>query len=135
MAEEKQMEETPIAFKDFRKSVSVQEFEAILLVVRKEYDQLESIANNKEKFDAKAKQGISQLEAQKNTLPPGLADKLIEGIRRKAERGIKSLYSAEIIRQKEVTDFLNRFQTSDKELPYLDFSFINFKKEDNNGVV
>ena len=124
--------EKPIAFKDFKNSISVEEFEAILFVVRKEYNQLESILSRKTSFDDKADQGIKQLEAQRDMLPKGLADKLIEGVKRKYKGEIKTLYSEEIVRQKQVTDFLNRFQHSDDILPYLDFTFINTetKKEE-----
>lgn len=112
---------TPLAFKDFRNAVPLNEFESILKIARHEYDQLYKIAQSRDKFIEKSKLGLEQIKENASKMPPGLAEKLLEGLSRRADDEILKSYKGAIKRHKHVTDFLNRFQGADEELPYLKF--------------
>jgi len=128
MAKKEQSDDSKkVEFKDFRKSVTRGEFEAILEMARREYDKLVEVLKSSDKFESKINDGIQQIEDQEEEMPPGLAKKLIDGLKKKAKNEVSKMFSKEIARQVEITDFLNRFQDSDNILPYLDFTFLKNK--------
>ena len=128
MAKKEQSDDSKkVEFKDFRKSVTRGEFEAILEMARREYDKLVEVLKSSDKFESKINDGIQQIEDQEEGMPPGLAKKLIDGLKKKAKNEVSKMFSKEIARQVEITDFLNRFQDSDNILPYLDFTFLKNK--------
>lgn len=128
MAKKEQSDDSKkVEFKDFKKSVTRGEFEAILEIARREYDKLVEVLKSSDKFESKINDGIQQIEDQEEGMPPGLAKKLIDGLKKKAKNEVGKMFSKEIARQVEITDFLNRFQDSDKILPYLDFTFLKNK--------
>ena len=114
-----------LAFKDFKNAVPINEFESILKVARHEYKQLTKIHAAREKFRAKSDDGIKQIQDQSEGMPPGLAKKLIEGLARRADDEILKGYEGAIKRHQHITDFLNRFQSSEEILPYLNFNKLN----------
>lgn len=120
-SKQQQQEATPLAFKDFRNAVPLDEFESILKIARHEYDQLYKVAQSRDKFIEKSKLGLKQIKENESQMPPGLAEKLLEGLSRRADDEILKGYKGAIKRHKHVTDFLNRFQSADEELPYLEF--------------
>lgn len=124
LSETKHGSNEEIAFRDFEKSVSTREFVVVLDIMKEEYDRLKEFCDSRDKFNKRADKGIEQLREQENHMPPGLLDKLVEGIVRKANRKIQEEIGDAIVRAKEVVDFLNRFQPSDALYPELDFSFI-----------
>ena len=128
MAKKEQSDDSKkVEFKDFRKSVTRGEFEDILEMARREYDKLVEVLKSSDKFESKINDGIQQIEDQEEEMPPGLAKKLIDGLKKKAKNEVSKMFSKEIARQVEITDFLNRFQDSDNILPYLDFTFLKNK--------
>ena len=112
-----------IAFKDFKSSVSVLEFEAILEVVQSEYDKMNRIFKSKLEFEAKSKESLENIQSQAEGMPPGLLEKLMEGLDRKANKHVLDKLSDEISRHTHVTDFLNRFRETGDQLKYLEFNF------------
>ena len=101
----KDNEKNQIAFTDFKSSITISEFESVLEIANEEYSKLARVA-----------------KSQAGNMPPGLLEKLIEGLERRANKDVLNQFSNEIIRHKAVTDFLNRFRQSDDELQYLDLT-------------
>lgn len=114
-----------LAFENFKGAVTQDEFAAILTIARDEYDSLLKVSKAREEFRAKTYEGIRQVKEQSIGMPPKLAEKLIEGLKRRAEQDVEKHYAEKIKRHRSVTDFLNRFQMSDELLPYLDFKIKN----------
>ena len=112
-----------IAFKDFKSSVSVLEFEAILQVAQSEYDKMNRIFKSKLEFEAKSKESLENIQSQAEGMPPGLLEKLMEGLDRKANKHVLDNLSDEVSRHTHVTDFLNRFRETGDQLKYLEFNF------------
>lgn len=116
-----------IAFKDFKSAVSTIEFEAVLEVAKKEYTKLEELVASRDQFLSKSTEAMEQIAQQKHSMPPGLADKLIEGLERKANREMTKVFKGEASRHIPLVDFLNRFQKPTEMIPYLDLNFLNVK--------
>lgn len=121
---ETENKEDKIAFKDFKSAITLSEFEAVLGVARKEYNRVMDIIKARNNFLEKSKSSISQIGKEASKMPPGLADKLLDGLKRKAENELFKTYTEELSRHNEVTDFLNRFQLSEEVLPYADLTFL-----------
>ena len=119
--------DTPLAFKDFRNAIPLIEFEAVLKIARHEYEQLAKIHTSREKFMARSEEGMKQIKEQSEGMPPGLAQKLIEGLARRADDDILKGFEGAIKRHVYITDFLNRFQDSEEILPYLNFNTLKLK--------
>tara|TARA_R110002049_G_scaffold231127_2_gene403421 strand:+ start:18494 stop:18880 length:387 start_codon:yes stop_codon:yes gene_type:complete len=118
----KDNEKNQIAFTDFKSSITISEFESVLEIANEEYSKLARVAKSKVKFEKKCEDSIKQIKSQAGNMPPGLLEKLIEGLERRANKDVLNQFSNEIIRHKAVTDFLNRFRQSDDELQYLDLT-------------
>ena len=110
-----------IAFKDFKNAITTEEFLAVLEIARHEYDQMTRAVAGRDRFAKKTDDGIEQIKSQEGSMPPKLAEKLIAGLKRRANDKLHEQFSKEIARHRSITDFLNRFQTSDQLLPYLNF--------------
>jgi hypothetical protein len=110
-----------IAFKDFKGSITKDEFEAVLSMASEEYKSCARVLESKDLFDIKGKEAFDSINSQSKGMPPGFAEKLIEGLKRKASREAGKLLKNEIIRSNSIVDFLNRFQNTEEMLPYLDF--------------
>ena len=91
-----------VAFKDFKNSITTEEFLSILAIVRHEYDMMSKVVKAKDKFKEKTNQGIEQVKNNSSGMPPGLAEKLIEGLERKATKRLHEDFSNEIKRHKAV---------------------------------
>ena len=113
--------DTKIEFVDFKKSITTKEFQAILDIAKEEYRRLEEVITGSVRFNDRLNEGVEKINDINQQMPPGLAEKLTEGFRRKAKEQAKEMFKNEISRNIQVTDFLNRFQTSDELLPYLTF--------------
>lgn len=113
-----------VEFKDFKKSVTRGEFDAILSIANIEYNKLLKVIKDTDYFNEKMAEGMKEIKEQSKGMPPGLANKLIKGIKRKAKAQVTDMFSEEIARHIEITDFINRFKSSGEELPYLDFTFL-----------
>lgn len=127
----KEAEKSPIAFTDFKSSVTVLEFESVMALADEEYAKLNRVAESKIKFEKKAEESMNQIKSQQANMPPGLLEKLLEGLERKANKEVFTQFNKEIKRHVAVTDFLNRFRGTDDQLEYLDFKPKN-KKQDGN---
>ena len=123
--------ESQIAFTDFKSSITISEFESVLEIANEEYSKLARVAKSKAKFEKKAEESLQQIKSQASNMPPGLLEKLIEGLERRANKDVLKQFSNEIRRHKAVTDFLNRFRQSDDELQYLDLTI----KEKTDGTI
>jgi hypothetical protein len=113
-----------LAFKDFKNAVSIDEFESILKIAKEEYDLCLKIVNAKEKFQKETEKSIEAINEQSHGMPPGLSKKLIEGLKRKANKEALKDMNHILIRHSSITDFINRFQKTSEILPYLNFNFI-----------
>jgi hypothetical protein len=123
--------ESQIAFTDFKSSITISEFESVLEIANEEYAKLARVAKSKAKFEKRAEDSLQQIKSQAGNMPPGLLEKLLEGLERRANKDVLKQFSNEIRRHKAVTDFLNRFRQSDDELQYLDLSI----KEKTDGTI
>ena len=123
--------ESQIAFTDFKSSITISEFESVLEIANEEYAKLAKVAKSKAKFEKKAEDSLQQIKSQASNMPPGLLEKLLEGLERRANKDVLKQFSNEIRRHKAVTDFLNRFRQSDDELQYLDLTI----KEKTDGTI
>lgn len=131
MSESNTNKQSQVAFTDFKSSVTVLEFESVLELANEEYAKLENVCKSKLKFEQRAEDSLKQIKSQAGQMPPGLLEKLIEGLERRANNEVLNQFSNEIRRHIPVTDFINRFRTSENELEYLDFTTKN-QKEDGN---
>ena len=113
-------DEDEIAFKNLPGAVTNFEFDAILETIREEYYRMEKVLKSRNEFVKKTSLVIGDNNTE---MPPGLMEKLTEGLVRRADGDIKDLFGKEIARSKVLVDFLNRFQTSEELLPYLSFNF------------
>tara|TARA_B100000768_G_C11209014_1_gene345153 strand:+ start:439 stop:882 length:444 start_codon:yes stop_codon:yes gene_type:complete len=113
-----------VAFKDFKKSVTKKEFEAVLKVVNEEYDKMIGVIKSSIEFDNKIDDNIESIKAESGDIPFELTKKLIEGLKIKGKKEVIRLFGDQIMRSNEITDFINKFQLPGEEKPYLDFSFL-----------
>jgi hypothetical protein len=91
-------------------------------MAKEEYERLTNVVESESGFKEKAKKSIDQIKGQSDGMPPGLADKLIRGLERKANGKMHEMFKDEIARHISLVDFINRFQQSNEELPYLKFN-------------
>ena len=133
----KKEEANEIAFKNFKKSITKGEFQAVLNIAKEEYKKLSQVVDNATGFAKKASEGILDVDGNKgdSSVPPAFAKKIIEGLKRKANDQVVELFGYQISRSTEVVDFINRFKKPGKELEYLNFTFLEeaFKKSLQNG--
>tara|TARA_R110000796_G_scaffold79334_1_gene176392 strand:- start:1934 stop:2350 length:417 start_codon:yes stop_codon:yes gene_type:complete len=133
----KKEEANEIAFKDFKKSITKGEFNAVLNIAKEEYKRLSEVVQSAHNFAAKASEGILDINdnGEDNSVPPIFAKKLIEGLKRKANQQLLELFTNQIHRSSDVVDFINRFKKPGKELEYLNFTFLKeaFKKQLEDG--
>ena len=114
-------EDELLAFNDFKNAVSKKEFESVLSVVRDEYNKLKSAKEKELEFIKNSENKTKQLLDDNEGMPTEFAEKIIEGLKRKANKKLKELLGKEISRNRDCTDFLNRFQDSNEILPYINF--------------
>ena len=113
-----------IAFADLKGVVGVVEFEAVIDLATKEYAKLLEVTKKRDNFAKRAQEGLDQINGDGQGLSKALAEKLITGLERKANKDVYNLYSQEIDRHEAVTSFLNRFKDTSDQLPLLDLTFI-----------
>lgn len=125
--------ENEIAFKDFKKSISVREFKAVLAIAKTEYMNMKKVLDARNEFLENSKNRIAGVDSQGNqvseeilndSITQELKDKIYAGFVRRTKRDIVEKFSEEIKRIDDVTEFINRFQPSDEEYPKLNFNFI-----------
>jgi len=124
--------QSQVAFKDFKASVTVSEFESVLTLANEEYAKLKRVYDSKEKFERKTEESLKNMREQASNMPPGLLEKLLSGLERRANRDVFNEFEKEIKRHVPVTDFINRFRDSNNELEYLDFRTKKQKQKDGN---
>ena len=122
--EQNNLQQDEIAFKDFKGSVSMSEFETVLAMAREEYDKCKIVSDAKKRFDEGSAKNINEIRDQSEGMPPGLAKKLIEGFKRAAQQETMKVMGKEVKRSNSLVDFLNRFQDTNEMLPYLEFNFL-----------
>ena len=117
-----------IAFKNLKKSITRGEFEAILSVAKREYKRMKDIEQKAHKFRKKTLSSLDELEGDKRDLQFRATEKMVLGLANQAKKQVGRLFGENIYRLPALTDFINRFEVSGKELPYIDFNFINDEK-------
>tara|TARA_R110002051_G_C8595899_1_gene479602 strand:+ start:172 stop:594 length:423 start_codon:yes stop_codon:yes gene_type:complete len=126
-----------IAFKNFKKSITKEEFEAVLKMAKEEYKKVKEVLVSANKFADKAAEGMFDAgeNGDDNSAPPDFAKKLIAGLTRKANEQVVELFGDQILRSNTVVDFINRFKKPGKELEYLNFTLLDeaFKKDQKDG--
>lgn len=121
MEESNEKKQPEIAFKDFKGAITVSEFESVLEIVNKEYSNLEKLCDLKETFKNEVTSTLEKMKEQSKEMPPGLLEKLVEGMKRRAKKEVFLPFENEIKRHKHVTDFLNTFRDTEDKLKYLNF--------------
>ena len=121
------MSKDELAFKDFKNAVSVKEFEAVLSIVEEKYNKLAEAIDVRNKFHLGKDSKVSQMKemAAENGIDENLSSKILDGLERKSDKLFLDNFKDLIEVNVQVTDFLNRFRESDKQLDYLDLSFLN----------
>ena len=71
---------------------------------------------------------LDELEGDKRDLQFRATEKMVLGLANQAKKQVGRLFGENISRLPELTDFINRFEVSGEELPYIDFNFINEEK-------
>ncbi len=120
------------AFKDFKNAISNEEFLAVLEVAKEEHAKLSKAMTARQKFFDQAANGmitgIQQGEdGSSQGLPPGLAEKLVEGLKRRADKDMSDIFQDEAKRHVALTEFVNRFTNTNEQLEVFDLSFITKK--------
>lgn len=133
MTEENKSDDSKqVEFKDFRKSVTRGEFEAILSMAIAEYDKMKKVIDRANEFNDKAGSQLVEMQGNEgwdSKMPMDFVNKLVDGLKRKARSQATKMFADELNRITEVTDFINRFQESGKERPYLSFNYLNKNNE------
>lgn len=111
-----QNEKKELEFKDFKNAISKDEFLAVLELAHEELGRMMKLNNARKRFEEKTKEARDQAMNNSN-MPPGLAEKLLDGIERSADDKLLSEFSDEIKRHYSIIDFINRFR--DKPLEYV----------------
>ena len=114
-----------LAFKDFEGAVTKKEFLAVLDLAKGEYLRLMKVIDSHNKFAEKANHAMKAVKSQQGQMPSELVEKLVEGLKRRADGDVYKHFKEPIDRHRSIVDFLNRFNNTKEELEYLDFSFIN----------
>ncbi len=112
-------------FKDFKGSVSRPEFEAVLSLAKKEYDDLRRVV--KVITDARNKL-ISNMASRDEELGPEeleIANKISQSVDRLASNQVKKLFGDRLNNSVAIIDFLNRFVPAGHELEYFNLEFLN----------
>jgi len=112
--------DTQPAFKDFKASVSKEEFEAVLSLAESEYSKISKLLIKREKAIISASNPPEDI----GPLPPGLFEKLGQGFMRRADKDFVINFSEEFARANIIVDFINRFRHTDDQLNYHNLSFI-----------
>lgn len=116
------MKPEDIAFQDFTNSVSIDVFEAVLAVAKKEYSIIEKILSVREKFLDESVDLMSNQEGQEE-IPQELRDKLHAGFERRTAKDIREDWSAELKRINHITEFINTFSKEEDQVEQLIINF------------
>lgn len=127
-------EKDQVAFKDFKSSVSVGEFEAALAVAKNEYKNMKEVIEAREEFIKEIQEKMSGDEAPdlvpddveaEDGAQEALLLKLIEGFERRTRKEVVERFPDELHRLYDLTEFINRFQPRDEQYEQLDLTFLN----------
>jgi len=127
-------EKDQVAFKDFKSSVSVGEFEAALAVAKNEYKNMKEVLEAREDFIKEIQEKMSGDEAPdlvpddieaEDGAQEALIEKLIEGFDRRTRKEVVERFPDELHRLYDLTEFINRFQPRDEQYKQLDLTFLN----------
>mgnify|MGYP003147613797 CR=1 FL=1 len=105
-----------VVFTDIKKSLTLGQFETLMQLAQEDYDKLKRAVAARDSFEDKAK---NKMIDDTGNMPPELAEKLIEGLVRKAEKEFDSIFEEELARHDDVLDFLNTFKTTENQLKNL----------------
>lgn len=105
-----------VVFTDVKKSLTLGQFETLTQLAEEDYDKLKRAVEARDSFEAKAK---DKMLNESGNLPPELAEKLIQGLVRKALSEFQNIFKEELARHDDVLEFLNTFRTSENQLDYL----------------
>ena len=127
-------EKDEIAFKDFKSSVSIGEFEAVLTVAKNEYDNMKEVLSAREDFIKEIQEKMSgdeapdlvpdDVEAEEGA-QEALIEKIIGGFERRTRKELVERFPDELHRLYDLTEFINRFQPRDEQYKQLDLTFLN----------
>ena len=109
-----------IAFKDFKSSVTVGEFEAVLEMAKEEYKSMKKAFDVKKNFLNKCEKDLKEMQSIEDKMPLKLKEKLKEGFQRRAEKEFKNTFNLQLDRHRSLVDFINRFNTEEEDFAYLD---------------
>tara|TARA_R110000822_G_scaffold227017_1_gene359679 strand:- start:59032 stop:59406 length:375 start_codon:yes stop_codon:yes gene_type:complete len=123
------MKPEEIAFNDFKGAVSIQEFEAVLTLCKKQYEKVKDILNTREKFleDTKDKFLKAESEIEDERIKAGM-NKLVDALVKRADEELVKAAKEELKDIKNITEFLRRFGNAN-DYPELETSFINYIKK------
>ena len=120
-------EEKEIAFKNLKKSVTKGEFKAILNLAKEEYSLIKTLLKKTKDFENK-----SMKKVKKESIEMGLGESEFDRV---LERVVKNLidrsrndlleaFGEQILRSKDITSFINRFQKPGEEYIELEVDFL-----------
>lgn len=110
------IEKDDVVFKDIKKSLTLGQFESLMQLAQEDYDKLERAVKAREDFEEKATKKMTEDSGE---MPPALAEKLVAGLIRAAEKEFFEIFKEELTRHEDVLDFLNTFRTTEKQLKSL----------------
>lgn len=110
------IEKDDVVFTDVKKSLTLGQFETLMELAQEDYDKLKRAVDARDGFEAKAKEKMIN---DAGDMPAELAEKLIAGLVRKAEKEFENIFKDELARHDDVLDFLNTFKTRENQLSYL----------------
>jgi hypothetical protein len=128
MSEEKKEEQ---AFKDFKKSISVGEFQTIYRICEERYSKLSKMLESREAFVGKILEQVDENNQHIEDMPDNKKKEALEGLQnlmkalgRKGDRKMYKNLKNDVHQARYLTEFLNRFKATDDQLDDLDFSFL-----------
>lgn len=128
-----------VAFKDFKGSLTVQEFKTVFRICKERYEKLSQVLEQRKKFMDKALEQFDQTKEaiEGSPLPNDKAEKaigglkkLLKGLSKRGDNKMRKEMKTDILEIMYLTEFLNRFSADSGTYEELDFSFLTENKED-----
>ncbi|MGK0464831.1 hypothetical protein [Clostridium sp.] len=114
-----------VAFKNFRGSVTKNEFELVLKRAEDDYLKLKRLSDKSVEFKNKSEASLAEVVGGEDSASARGTARVVKGLIRQANKEVIKLFGDEIDTNVTLTDFINKFKVPGEELPYLDFTFLN----------
>ena len=131
MSKKESTSEEKLAFKDFKQSITVNEFETVYRICEEKYKKLDRMISQRNGYVTTMEEKLSNSKDKAEDLPEDkkkavLAgmDKLLYSLKKRGDKDMFDGLSKDINELKYLIEFLNRFKAPKDYYSELDFSFL-----------